>query len=71
MDLLREELEKSRTNENEWQNRIEQKEKQVNVLRTQLEDEQKVVTNMESDMKELHSKLARDDTCFRSEVFTV
>ena len=68
LDLLRSEVDKCREGETNWRRRLEQREGQLLALKGELEAEQKTVTTLEVEVKELQSKLAKDDNSFRNEV---
>jgi chromosome segregation ATPase len=68
LDLLRSEVDKSREGETNWRRRLEQREGQLIALKGELEAEQKTITCLEVEVKDLQSKLAKDDTSFRNEV---
>jgi len=68
LDLLRSELDKCREGETNWRRRLEQREGQLITLKGELEAEQKTISCLEVEVKDLQSKLAKDDTSFRNEV---
>ena len=68
LDLLRSEVDKCREGETNWRRRLEQREGQLLALKGELEAEQKTITTLEVEVKELQSKLAKDDNSFRNEV---
>ena len=68
LNSLRTELDKYRESEVTWQQRIEQKDLQLAHLKTELEAQHEIITGLEADIKDLHSQLDKEDTCFRNEV---
>lgn len=62
------ELEKCRENETIWRQRLEHRDGQLGLMRNELEAEQKAIASLELEVKELQSKLDKDDTSFRNEV---
>lgn len=68
IELMRAELDKSRENESIWRQRLEQRDGQLGLMRSELEAEQKTISALEIEVKELQSKLEKDDTSFRNEV---
>lgn len=62
------ELEKCRENETTWRQRLEHRDGQLGLMRNELEAEQKTIASLELEVKELQSKLDKDDTSFRNEV---
>lgn len=68
IELMRAELDKSRENESIWRQRLEQRDGQLGLMRSELEAEQKTISALELEVKELQSKLEKDDTSFRNEV---
>lgn len=68
IELMRIELDKCRENESTWRQRLEQRDGQLGLMRSELEAEQKTIYALEVEVKELQSKLSKDDTSFRNEV---
>ena len=66
--MLRSEVDKCREGETNWRRRFERREGQLLALKGELEAEQKTITTLEVEVKELQSKLAKDDNSFRNEV---
>lgn len=62
------ELEKCRENETTWRQRLEHRDGQLGLMKNELEAEQKTIASLELEVKELQSKLDKDDTSFRNEV---
>lgn len=65
---MRVELDKCRENEATWRQRLEQRDGQLGVMKSELEAEQRTIASLEIEVKELQSKLEKDDTSFRNEV---
>lgn len=68
IESLRHELERCRESETCWRQRLEQREGQLSLIRNELETEQKTIASLEAELKNLQSKLEKDDTSFRNEV---
>ncbi|EFX86191.1 hypothetical protein DAPPUDRAFT_98050 [Daphnia pulex] len=68
IQLMKTELDKCRENEATWRQRLEQRDSQLGLMRNELEAEQKTIASLELEVKELQSKLDKDDTSFRNEV---
>ena len=66
---MKAELDKCRENESTWRQRLEQRDGQICQMRSELEAEQKTISALEVEVKELQSKLHKDDASFRNEVF--
>ena len=58
LDLIRSEVDKCREGEINWRRRLEQREGQLIALKGELEAEQKTITCLEVEVKDLQSKLA-------------
>ncbi len=66
--MLTEELETVRQSEVHGRDQVESKERDLIQLRVELDERHKTVLALEDDIKQLHSKLEKDDTSFRNEV---